>query len=127
MEGLRVWDLMDKKMYYDDFMIGTDGELYQLLSYTNINEDDYVVNMVPAKTSRYIVMRRSKNTDKHDIPIYEHDFMKGQDGTIYKVEYSDEKGFYGLNEKNECLTVDSLTKFESVSYTHLTLPTNSRV
>ncbi len=114
MEGLRVWDKFEKKMYYDEFFIGTDGELYRLLSYNNIDEEKYIVNLLPAKISRYIVMQRSKIKDRCGIPIYELDIIQDQEGTKYKVRYSDEAGFYGLNENNERCNLNTLEKYECV-------------
>lgn len=102
MEGFRVWDKIEKKMYYDDFMVGTDGELYRLQSYTSFDEDNYVVNMLPASNSRYIVMRCSGKNDCVNLPIYEFDIMEDKEGKLYKVEYTSEKLFCGIgfDEKN---------------------------
>ena len=85
MEGLRVWDKFEKKMYYDEFFIGTDGELYRLLSYNNIDEEKYIVNLLPAKNSRYIVMQRSKIKDRCGMPIYELDIC-----LLYTSDAADE-------------------------------------
>lgn len=112
MEGFRVWDKIEKKMYYDDFMIGTDGELYKLSSYTDIDEDKFIVNMIPANISRYIIMRKSEIVDTLGNPIYELDIIQDKEKTKLKVEYSDEIGFYGKNEKNDNYSLNLLAEYE---------------
>ena len=89
MKGFRVWDKKEKKMYYDDFMIGTDGELYRLQGYTNLSNDKYIANMIPADVHRYIVMRQYDHYDKNGVVLYELDIIANDDGN--KIILNDEE------------------------------------
>lgn len=91
MIGFRVWDKEEQKMYYDDFMIGTDGELYRLDSYTSFDEDNYVANMVPADMHRYILMSQYENCDKNGVVLYEQDIIANDDGN--KITLNNEETF----------------------------------
>lgn len=108
LRGFRVWDIVNKRMYYDDFIVGTDGELYKLVSYTNINDEEFIANIIPVNNNNYIVMRKSIFLDKCNRPIYELDIFKDHNGNEYKIKYNDEKGFYAENEKKECFDLDNL-------------------
>lgn len=112
MKGFRVWDTIEKKMYYDDFMIGNEGEIYQLHSYTNEGEN-YIVHMIPANISRYIVMKRSEYVDNLGMPIYELDLLQ-HDNITYKVVYSDAEGFRALDEKGMFTSLKNLTKCDCI-------------
>ncbi|MEJ8737536.1 YopX family protein [Erysipelotrichaceae bacterium HCN-30851] len=89
MKGFRVWDKKEQKMHYDEFLIGTDGELYKLQEYVNLDDKRYLIEAVPAAIRRYMVMQQYIQCDRNGVPLYEQDIVINEKGN--KVILDNEK------------------------------------
>lgn len=89
MKGFRVWDKDEKKMHYEGFMIGTDGELYGLKEYVNFDDEQFVANVIPASNRRYLVMQQYSQCDICGVPLYEQDIVMNEKGN--KIILDNEK------------------------------------
>lgn len=80
MQGFRAWDKNTEQMYYDEFVIGTDGELYRIVFYSEIDEENMSVLLEPASMKNCIIMWKSNLKDLAGLPIYENDIVESSDG-----------------------------------------------
>lgn len=111
MNGFRVWDLEKEKMYYDEFFMGTSGELYKLESYTNTDETHYSLHLKPAIMRLCIIMRCSGIEDSSGQLIYENDIIECPDKRKYLIKYDDENGFYATSKTENFVHLSELGKF----------------
>lgn len=109
MKNFRVWDIENKTMYYDDFFIGTFGELYRLSSYYNINDDKYIVNLKPAKMKMYTIMFSSEICDCNGIILYENDIIETNKKQKYIITYNKEKGIFLLKGTDKDVTFEEIS------------------
>lgn len=109
MKQFRVWDKKNKRMYYDNFFIGTFGELYRLSSYFNIDDDKYIVNLKPANMKMYNIMFSSELSDCNGILLYENDIIETNQKKKYIITYNKEKGIFLLKG------IDTDVTFEEIS------------
>lgn len=109
MKQFRVWDKKNKRMYYDNFFIGTFGELYRLSSYFNIDDDKYIVNLKPANMKMYNIMFSSELSDCNGILLYENDIIETNQKKKYIITYNKGKGIFLLKG------IDTDVTFEEIS------------
>ena len=117
MNGFRVWDKNEQKMYYDEFMIGTDGELYQLKEYTNFEDDEYIAHMLPADMHRYIVMRQYEHCDKNGVVLYEQDIIANDDGN--KIILNDEETISMYEDIDAYICIGNTYEIKKISKTNM--------
>lgn len=116
MDGFRVWDLKSEKMYYDDFLIGTEGELYRLISYTNTDEEHYYLHLKPVAMCQFIIMRCSEIKDSMGQQLYENDIIECQDNKKYIIKYDSRYGFFASNEFEKYVELSKLGDFKCVGF-----------
>lgn len=103
MKGFRVWDKMEKKMYYDEFLIGTDGELYKLQKYINLDEKRYLIEAAPAENDRYVVMKQYSQCDRYCIVLYEQDIIANDKGDKLIVNDEEIKSMHEVLKSYICI------------------------
>lgn len=108
MKEFRVWDNKNNKMYYDDFFIGTLGELYILHSYFNLDEDKYIVNLKPANMKIYNIMFACDIYDCNGNILYEGDIIEINKKKKYILTYNKQKGYYFLKGTDENISIDKV-------------------
>lgn len=108
MKEFRVWDNKNNKMHYDDFFIGTLGELYILHSYYNIDEDKYIVNLKPANMKMYSIMFACDIYDCNGSILYEGDIIEINKKKKYILTYNKQKGYYFFKGIDENISMDKV-------------------
>lgn len=103
MKGFRVWDKDKKKMHYEGFMIGTDGELYELKEYVNFDDERFVANVIPASNRRYLVMQQYSQCDICSVPLYEQDIVVNEKGKKIILDSKEIISIYGDIESYICI------------------------
>lgn len=116
MKGFRVWDKKENKMYYDGFLIGTDGELYRVVdAFENLdNSLDY--NIIAVNQENYDVMHcLSGRKDQSCGPVYVKDILRYDTGYEFCIEYGTHDAFcpgdkiWGTNEGFVAALYDPIT------------------
>lgn len=94
MIDFRVWDKKDNKMYYDGFLIGTNGELYRIVdAFENL---DYTLDfkLIAVNQENYDVMHcLSNRKDQSGGPVYEKDILRYDSGCEFSIEYGTHDAF----------------------------------
>lgn len=116
MIDFRVWDKKESKMYYDGFLIGTNGELYRIVdAFENL---DYTldVKLIAVNQENYDVMRcLSNRKDQSGGPVYEKDILRYDTGYEFCIEYGTHDAFcpgdklWGTNEGFVAAMYDPIT------------------
>lgn len=114
MQGFRVWDKNTEQMYYDEFVIGTDGELYRIVFYSEIDEENMSVLLEPASMKNCIIMWKSNIKDLAGLPIYENDIVESSDGKKYRIRCKEVQEFYAVDECGNIVNINQLNDIESI-------------
>lgn len=114
MQGFRVWDKNTEQMYYDEFVIGTDGELYKIVFNADIDEENVSVLLEPASMKSCIIMWKSNLRDLTGSPIYENDIVESLDGKKYRIGFNEEQGFYAVDDYSDIVNINQLIEIKSI-------------
>lgn len=114
MQGFRVWDKNTGQMYYDEFVIGTDGELYRIVFYSEIEEENVSVFLKPVSMKSCIIMWKSNLKDLADLPIYENDIVESLDGKKYRIRCNEDYEFYAIDECCNVVEINQLNDIKSI-------------
>lgn len=114
MQGFRVWDKNTGQMYYDEFVIGTDGELYRIVFYSEIEEENVSVFLKPVSMKSCIIMWKSNLKDLADLPIYENDIVESLDGKKYRIRCNEDYEFYAIDECSNVVEINQLNDIKSI-------------
>lgn len=96
----RVWDKRKRKMYYDEFLMGTDGELYRIIDMYENQDNSYECNLIAVNQENYDIMKclsNRKDLDNND--IYAKDIIRFESGTELCIESGPNAVFY--RDKND--------------------------
>ena len=116
MNEFRVWDKKEKKMYYDGFLIGTDGELYRIVNMFENLDYTYDSNLMAVNQENYEVMHcLSGRKDQSCGPVYNKDILRYETGYEFCIEYGTHDAFcpgdkiFGTNEGFVAAIYDPVT------------------
>lgn len=116
MNEFRVWDKKENKMYYDGFLIGTDGELYRVVDAFENLDNSLDFNIIAVNQENYEVMHcLSGRKDQSCGPVYNKDILRYDTGYEFCVEYGTHDAFcsgdklWGSNEGFVAALYDPVT------------------
>lgn len=115
MQGFRVWDKNTEQMYYDEFVIGTDGELYRIVFVSEINEENVSVLLEPVSKRNCIVMWKSDYKDMNGSPIYENDIVGSSDGKKYRIKCNN-LSFHLVDENGNFVDINCIRKVKIIGF-----------
>lgn len=94
MKAFRVWDKKESKMYYDGFLIGTNGELFRIVDAFENLDDSLDFKLIAVNQENYDVMHcLSGRKDQSCGPVYAKDILRYDTGFEFCIEYGTHDAF----------------------------------